>query len=315
MTIPAYPTFRPIALEDKPEINDALSLNPPEISELTFTNLFAWRNAYQPELARLKDYLLISSFRDGHRFFFDPIGKGDRKDVMGNLLKDTDAHFFRLPERTQSLFANDPLFNIELDRDNSDYLYNAEDLIHLRGGAYDGKRNLIRNFRSSQPNYEYIKLIEENLAACWEFVNGWCEAHECEAVLSLNAEWHAIREMLNQFTYFGLVGGAIRVDGIIRALTLAERLNTDTLVVHVLKAEANLIGLYQIMMRDFLAREAKGTAYVNLEQDLGVEGLRKAKLSYHPLRWVNKYDLELKSKASSKWRGQGSGGGEDPGIK
>ena len=104
-------------------------------------------------------------------------------------------------------------------------------------------------------------------------------------------ERQAIREMIANCAEFDLVAGAIRVERKICALAIAQRLNPNTLVMHVLKANPNIPGLYQLIFNEFLSREARGYEFVNLEQDLGVEGLRKSKLSYHPSGMIKKYKI------------------------
>jgi len=100
--------------------------------------------------------------------------------------------------------------------------------------------------------------------------------------------------MVENFSIFGLISGAIMVKKAVCAVCLAQKLSPATLVMHVLKADPNIAGLYQTAMREFLSHEAGNFQYVNLEQDLGIEGLRKAKLSYHPCAMVNKYSIMRK---------------------
>ena len=88
--------------------------------------------------------------------------------------------------------------------------------------------------------------------------------------------------MLSNFTSLQIVGGAIKMLGRVVAFALGEKLNPQTMVVHVEKATPGIDGLYQLINNEFCAHEAREVAFVNREQDLGVPGLRKAKLSYHP---------------------------------
>ncbi|MBP7216857.1 MAG: DUF2156 domain-containing protein [Candidatus Omnitrophica bacterium] len=290
MPIPIYPEFKPLAIEHGQEISTALTRYPVSISELTFTNLYAWRQAYQFSLSSLHEAIIIAAIVNGRRQFLCPFGSSDVKAVIVKIMTDSDGMFIRLPEEVKKMFEFDDRFAIAEDRNNADYVYRTADLIALSGSRFDGKRNLIKKFKS-QHTYSYVNINAMNIERCFAFEQEWCSVKDCDAVKSLSDERNAIREMVRHFSDFGLLGAAISIEDRICALALAEALNQETLVMHVLKADPSLAGLYQTMMQEFLAREASKFLYVNLEQDLGVEGLRKAKLSYHPLKLINKYTL------------------------
>lgn len=292
MFTPQYPTFRPLTPEDKPAFDAVFAINPPQLSEYTFTNLYAWRRAYHFELSQLGAHLLLASDREGQRSFFDPLGPPERREVMARVLSDDPAaRFIRLPENTVTQLAGDPRYCISADRDHFDYLYASDDLIRLRGNRYHAKRNLISGFKTAHPGYEYLQLSEATRDECLGFEERWCLERKCDDQTGLGVERVAVREMLNHFTAFGLSGGAIRLAGEMVAAALAERLNSLTLVLHMLKAAPGVNGLYQTCLHDFLEHEAGALPFVNLEQDLGLSGLRQAKLSYHPARLIEKYIL------------------------
>jgi len=292
-TIKAYPETSPIEFADLADFVKAFKQAPPVISEFTFTNLYAWRNVYKFSVSSLDGMLLVCSNKDDVKRFFSPIGKGDVRAAIEKVINDTGGTFIRLPEQHKRLFDGDSRFIIEPDRDNADYLYNSSDLTGLAGKKYDGKRNLIKKFKSENA-YEYMRLDADCARLCLDFEKLWCSIRNCERVEGLSNERLAIREMIDNFSAFSLVGGAIKVKSAVCAIAIAERLNPDTLVVHVLKAVPGMPGLYQSIMQEFLSSEAVGLRYVNLEQDLGIGGLRKAKLSYHPCAMIDKYTLKLK---------------------
>ncbi len=265
-------------------------MDPPEISEFTFANLYAWRRAYDISLSALDTFLILRAGRYGAGTFFAPVGKGDIKRVITRILLDTRGTCIRTPETIARLCDKDGHFDVVPDSDNSDYVFRVEDLVALSGKKYDGKRNLIKKFRTSYA-YEYVPLDGDNAGACLAFEDAWCSVKSCDSVEGLRNERVAIGEMISSFEEFGLTGGMISIGGEAKAAAVAGRLNPDTLVMHILKAAPDLAGLYQTMLHEFLSREARGFKLVNLEQDLGVEGLRKAKLSYHPSAMVKKYIL------------------------
>ena len=292
MVLPAYPYFKRLEIEDLSIFNQVFKNNPPVISEFTFTNLYAWRDAYKFQVALWDNFIIIRSDSQKQSRFLNPIGRGNIRTVIENILKNTSGTFIRIPEATKSLFSEDERFKIEEDRDNSDYLFKMQDLITLPGKKYDGKRNLIRKFKSTH-SYEYIKLQQTNAPECLKFEEAWCLLKDCAGVEGLNNERHAIREMVKNFSAFDLIGGAIKIEREICALAIGQKLNKDTLVLHILKADPNIIGLYQVIHNEFLKQEGKAFQYVNMEQDLGIEGLRKSKLSYHPVKMIKKYTIAL----------------------
>ena len=293
--LPVYPHFRPLELTDAAVFDKAFREYPPTISEFTFTNLYAWRRAYGFSVSLLEDNLIIVSESKGKKKFLLPIGPGVKKSLIEKIMTGAGVIFFRLPEETAKLFEGNLRFSIQEDRDNFDYIYKNADLITLAGKKFDGKRNLIKKFESTY-SYEYIQLDADNVHLCLDFEEAWCTAKNCEAILGLSQERLAIRDMVEHFSLFGLTGAAIKVANRISAVCLAQKLNQETLVMHVLKAETQMTGLYQFMLHEFLIREAKDFRFVNLEQDLGIPGLRKAKLSYQPSSMAKKFILEFSQK-------------------
>jgi hypothetical protein len=226
----------------------------------------------------------------GFEKFFSPIGTGSVKKVIEKILTERKTSFFRLPNDLASHFMNDNRFKVELDRDNYDYLFKTIDLTCLKGRKYDSKRNLIARFKAEHA-YEYIRLNDSNVRECLDFENKWCVIKDCDKIESLNNERLAIHEIVDNFSLSKLMAAAIKINNLIHAIAIAEKLNPNTAVMHVLKADPSIKGLYQIMNNEFILKELSTFEYVNFEQDLGVEGLRKAKLSYHPASLVEKFTL------------------------
>lgn len=218
-----------------------------------------------------------------------PWGAGDFKSAVRTLLQNGGT-LTRVPEGPKVLVEKEPDLAIAWDRDNSDYLYSLRELVELKGRHFDGKRNQIRKFKSSQ-KYDYLPLEPELARACLDIEAFWCLEKDCEHVAALDHERLAIRELVEHYGEFRLLGGAIRLQDRLAAFALGEALNPETLVIHFLKALPGVPGLYQIMLNEFLSRAGAGFKFVNLEQDLGVPGLRQSKESYHPLRLVNAYTL------------------------
>jgi hypothetical protein len=295
---PEFAQFKDLSLEEKPLFDTVFNLFPPVISEFTFTNLFIWRHAYQLKISRLKNLLCLLSDRGENSFFFPPIGEGDMVECYRILLqylegKGALSKIARVPEAlVAKMDWKAEGFVAELDRAQSDYIYLTEDLIKLEGRKYHRKRNHIKQFKEKY-SYQYIPLTSEWISECLRLETEWCDLRHCETIPGLLNESIAIKEAFTHFEELGLKGGAILINGKVEAFTLGDPLNPETVVIHIEKANPAYEGLYSLINQAFLENQWSGYTYVNREQDLGEEGLRKAKESYFPHHMINKYTITL----------------------
>ncbi len=298
---PIFPEFKSIELSDRHRITDFLSRYGPQTSELTFTNLFIWRDYYGLEWSILDDRLIIiSSGLPGREFALPPIGGPSRADVTRSVLmylgsdRGTIAPSVqRADRRLVEELSSARGFTVEESREHFDYIYATKDLIELAGRKYHAKRNFINRFRMEY-EFSYESLNDTHIAACLDLADEWCRVRRCCDDLGLAGEHRAVREALARYFDLDLKGGVIVIDGKVRAFALAEALNPETAVIHVEKADPDIRGLYAMINREFCQEALSGFAYVNREQDLGDQGLRKAKESYFPQRLVEKYRVGLK---------------------
>lgn len=296
--VPEFPRFKDLTLEDKPPCDQLFTQFPPVISEFTFTNLFIWRHAYQIKISRLQNFLCLLSEQGGSSFFFPPIGEEDVIKCYQSFLqylggKGIPPKIFRVPEAVVAQIDwKTSGMKVELDRNQCDYVYLTQDLIELKGRKYHRKRNHIKQFQEKY-SYQYIPLTPEWIPQCLQLETEWCDLRHCEASPGLLNESFAIKEAFTHFEKLGVKGGAILINGKVEAFTLGDPLNPDTVVIHIEKANPAYEGLYPTINQAFLENQWSGYAYVNREQDLGEEGLRKAKESYFPHRLVNKYTVTL----------------------
>jgi len=298
---PVFPQFKPIELADRSTISDILRHYHPQTSELTFTNLFIWRDYYQWEWSTLEGRLIfVGSEEDRGTFALPPIGPSPRADAVRTLLtyleKDRGVAAPKLervdPRLVEELAPADDLV-VAQTREHFDYVYESRNLIDLAGRKYHSKRNFINRFRM-EFEFTYEPIAPRHINACLDLSDRWCRARRCADDQSLMGEWGAVREALTNFHDLDLMGGAILIDGQVEAFSLGEALNDDTAVIHVEKADPDIRGLYSVINQQFCAHALAGFRYVNREQDLGDEGLRKAKESYFPDRLVEKYRVGLK---------------------
>lgn len=296
--VPEFPQFKEFCLEEQPLLEEAFINLPPVISEFTFTNLFIWRHAYQLKISHLKDFICLLSDQGALSFFFPPIGEGDRIECFWSLLQHLEKSGIspkirRVPESAIAQIDWDGTgMRADLDRDQSDYVYLTEDLIKLQGRKYHRKRNHIKQFKEKY-SYQYLSLTPEWISECLRLETEWCDLRHCEVVPGLANESVAIKETLTHYDQLKMKGGAILINGKLEAFTLGEPLNPETVVIHIEKANPAFEGLYPLINQAFLEKEWSEYLYVNREQDLGEEGLRKAKESYFPNHLIHKYTITL----------------------
>ena len=191
-------------------------------------------------------------------------------------------------DKTQAESLKGEGFSIRDMRNDWDYVYLVKDLIDLPGERYYSKRkNINKCIYEFRPEYKPISktIIEQ----CKELQTSWCNLRECDSIPELKAENEAIKETFLHFSDLSVFGGVILVDGKVEAFTVGEKLNGDTAVVHFEKANPNVAGLYQVINQRFCSDALRGFKYVNREQDLGIAGLRQAKMSYHPTFLIEKF--------------------------
>lgn len=179
-------------------------------------------------------------------------------------------------------------FQIAYDRDAADYVYEAEKLMTLAGKKLHGKRNHINKFKQEHPDWSFERIEGHNAEECIEMAREWGRQNAIDEDWEKSAEFDITLRALRQNEQLKLDGGLIRADGRVVAFSLGEPCNRETYVVHIEKAFADVQGAYPIMNQQFVEHIAVGYRYINREEDAGVEGLRKAKLSYYPDLMVEK---------------------------
>ena len=295
MKAPEFPEFRGLALEDKPLFDSLLKESEPEISELTFTNLFVWNASEPVQISEINENLLIKRTRlsDNEIYLLPPIGNQPLSDVLRELEKyETELKRLGLqylygltPQRIQELQTTAIAF--EPDRDDWDYVYLTRDLSELPGDKYHPKRNFIARCLSKY-QCRYASIGPREIEDCLQLETKWCNLRNCSEVRGLEAENTAIKTAFERFSQLNAFGGAIYVDDELQAFTLAEQLSKETAVIHFEKANPEIEGLYQLINQWFCQKALGSFKFVNREQDLGVPGLRKAKESYYPHHMVEK---------------------------
>lgn len=295
-------SFKPLGIEDKEILDRYLKPYNFYTCEYTFTNLFIWRKGCNIEYAIVDDALIIKKTGfDKSKYFMQPIGYNmnslgkiidtlidyEIEHPMEYLFKDVEVPFMKVlkeayPER----------FLIEEDRINFDYIYNTDDLIKLSGRKYHGQKNHYNSFIKSY-NYRIVPITKEVVTDCISAAREWCYKNDCSDFLLY--ELYAIEEILINRTELDFEHMAVYVNGKLSAFTIGEKVNKNMGIVHIEKADSSINGLYNFINKSFVETCFSDVPFINREQDLGIEGLRHAKESYHPCRLEPKYSVKIKN--------------------
>ncbi len=292
--------FQKPQLSDKPWIDELLSYSNFRGSEYNFTNLFIWNGIYGQKVARHGDFLLVRACGRAGCSYFYPAGRGDVKEAIGLLREDAAAHEkpFRLiclsraqMEDVEQLYPD--RFDFIDERDGYDYLYDINRLADLGGKKLHNKRNHINRFGDNNPDWVFEEITPASLPECMEMDWEWYRSsqersislEEAAAEVAQSSEGQAMGLAMKHYRELGLKGGLIRVDGKVIAFTIGDPLSADTFDVHFEKAYSHIQGAYTIINREFarwVREHYPNVRYLNREDDMGIEGLLKAKESYYP---------------------------------
>ncbi|HIZ73754.1 MAG TPA: DUF2156 domain-containing protein [Candidatus Mediterraneibacter stercoravium] len=287
--------FKRPELEDKDLVNHYFFEAPGRSCERTFVNVFLWSRHYKVKFAVIEDALVFRDESDGYAFSY-PAGEPEAvKRALEAVMEYCREHEcpFRLynvtPEHFDQMEKWFPgRFQIEYVRDVADYVYETEKLATLAGKKLHGKRNHINRFKALYPDWSYEKMDDGNVEECFQMALKWRNQNGCDDDTEKNAEMCVTLNSLRLYKELGLRGGILRVNGEIAAFSMGEPLCSDTFVVHIEKAFAEIEGAYPMINQQFVQHECMDYTYVNREDDAGSEGLRKAKLSYRPAFMVEK---------------------------
>ena len=300
MTTLSFDDFRPVTLEDRGFFAEIYARYPQVHSDNTFTNMVCWNHYANYRYAFVDGSVILSSTIGNQTRFRLPIGP--RNPVLTRAL--LDLAFEAGDDKPVNLIDPDsatwlkkicPDLTIVPDRRYFEYIYLASDLANLQGGQYLSIRRQLNRFRKNCA-YSVEPVSPGNQAEIKEFLIKWCEWKGCEGGDPVLAhEKEAVFFAVDNLVSLGLRGLVIRVDRKIGALSLFEGLNADTALVHFEKGLPDCEGIYKAVNAEAAAMLAKEYIYINRESDLGVSGLREAKLRYHPHHMVEVYLVQRES--------------------
>lgn len=293
--------FQRLQLEKRAEYEAILFSCPPRGCEYSFANLYLWG---RQEAAFCHGCVAFFSHFYGKSVYPYPIGNGDRRAVIEEILQ--DARQRGIPCRLTGLTAEDRQeleswfpgkFYLHSSRDSFDYVYAIDDLADLKGRKYQKKRNHTNRFRAEHPDYIVQPLTVENLPLARNLVNDWYRIRqETDPEGDYLLESIAINRCFRDYEALGMEGLLLLDGGEALAVTIGSRMGEDTFDIHFEKAREDVEGAYSVINQEFaryLRLQYPEIAYLNREDDMGLDGLRKAKESYLPHHMVEKHRAHL----------------------
>ena len=296
--------FKEIDIRSKQELDPYFERVDYEACEYCFSTLYMWQHVYKTGYYIGEDFAVLVGEYEGDSFSILPLASKDKLPkvidfVLKYFKKENKKIYFRgvTKEVVKVLKEKYPdRFEYIEERDLFDYIYDGENLRSLQGKKNQKKRNHLNYFlKEYDGRYEYKSLKKENFAECLALIKEWVSNKEenYEFDEGMDEELLGIKKI---FKDYDILEDKVRVSGIyidgrLEAFTMGELLNKNMALVHIEKANPDIRGLYPYINQQFIVNEFEDVEFVNREEDLGIEGLRKAKLSYHPSRFVEKYTV------------------------
>lgn len=300
--------FKDITVDDKDIIQSFTLWGERQNCDLSFSNLMSWRFLYNTQYAIVNDYLVFRFYTDRHLAYMMPVPRPRPQDDGTFRVEPCDECSVSVIRaiRDDSIAMGHPFlmlgvcnymrdiieksfpdtFDIKPDRNFCDYIYTRDKLVNLSGKKLQSKRNHINKFKTLYPQYEYRELTPDLIPQCLEIERKWRRVSKDDngemPDEELSVELRSMTRAFNRWDRLGLVGGTIFVDGNMVAFTFGCPINRNTFDVCVEKADVGYEGSFSIINQEFVKHLPEQYYYINREEDMGDEGLRKAKLSYRP---------------------------------
>ncbi|OPJ65002.1 DUF2156 domain-containing protein [Clostridium oryzae] len=296
--------FKNIELNDRELFERYLGQYSYNTYEYSFTTLYMWKEMCNVSYTFIDNSLVIRK-KEAHKgeYFMPPVGihNSSIESIVDNLnmykKQTTDMNYLfgdveeAFLEKLKSIYGSRLKYTEDIN--NFDYIYSVDELINLSGKKYHGKKNHYNKFVKTY-DYEIKDIYLDEGAACdaIDFDKKWNFNQE-DLTPELRYELKAIKDLLINREKLNIEGMAVYVNGNMVGFSIGEKVNNKMGIIHVEKGDANYDGIYAFINREFLKRYFSSVTYVNREEDLGIEGLRKAKSSYNPVKLERKYLVNI----------------------
>ena len=298
------PYFKEITIEDREILNPYFDLVDYEACEYNFNTLYMWQHAYKTAYYVGDNFAVLVGEYDGEVFSILPLAK---KEDLPKVIDFVLDYFAQIEEKLYFRGITEEVvdylkeqygdrFEYVAERDIFDYVYDGEILRTLKGRKNSKKRNHINYFLSEyEGRFEYRLLGKADFDDCRQLLDDWTVNKEENNNIEegVDDERLGIEKLFAHYDEVcdRLKIAGIYIDGKLEAFTMGELLNNNMALIHIEKANPEIRGLYPYINQQFLVNEFPDVEFVNREEDMGIEGLRKAKLSYHPCKFVEKYTV------------------------
>ncbi len=303
--------FKDITLSDKSIIESFTRYAKLRNCDLSFANIYCWQPVFESAYAIVDEFLVIRFRIDGTGKigYMQPIGCesiNNFSHLIPSLAADANAlgqrlRLIGLPEKCATKLRGDN-FAVHSSRDLEDYIYMRDDLVNLRGKRYQPKRNHI-NQAHKYHTLNYAELTHDLFGQCIALDALWRQENSQQ---NNAGEEQAIMRAFSHFEELGFRGGVLLEDGHVVAFTYGSAINNETFCIHIEKASRDVIGAYSLINKLFAESLPQNYIYINREEDMGIEGLRRSKLSYYPHALEAKYTAthlnHLEAECKSLWR-------------
>lgn len=292
--------FKDIEIDCKNILDKYFDLVDYEACEYCFTTLYMWKDLYKTKYYVEDDFAIVAGEYENKGFIILPLAKKENMNkafdfIIKNFERENKQIHLKainkeVVEYLQSVYGD--RFEYIEERNNFDYIYDGESLRTLAGRKNQKKRNHLNSFvKEYGDRVEYKKLEETDFDECINLLKEWSK--DKDESIELDSEFKAIKRIFKNYEKLKdtLNISGIYIDSKLEAFSIGEMLNDNMAVIHVEKANADIRGLYPYINQQFLLNEFSDVEFVNREEDLGIEGLRKAKLSYHPVKFAEKYTV------------------------
>lgn len=290
--------FQDISIEDRERVENYFEFLEEPFCDFTFGNLFCWSVVENTKIAFFNNFLFIR-FSDNEKLYYTfPLGNGEIENAINLIIEDAKINnkkfqFVCLNKKQSEILKEifKEKIKINKNRDAFDYVYSVEKLSTLSGRKYHSKKNHFNSFKNNY-NFIYEEINENNLQDCIRFANEWYS--ETEATPPLLKEQKVLIKAFENYFKLNLIGAIIKINEKIVAFCVGEKMYKENIFcTHFEKASSEFQKAYTVINKLFSEISINNFEFVNREDDAGIEGLRKAKLSYYPEFILEKYYAEF----------------------
>ncbi len=292
--------FKPVGEQHITLISECFSKQSYRTGNYTVGSIMMWRKVYNLRICEIGGTAVIAADYPGEGLCHSiPVGDGDVRAALHAVYDHcisigARCIFSDVPDEGLNLlydvFGKERCAVQHLDAWD-DYLYNADDLINYTGKKFSGQRNHVHKFERLYPDAVFSPITDENREEAFAFLREYVSENG-DGTVSGENESRADLELLPHYDKLNLCGGILADGEKIIAISIGEQVG-DTLFIHIEKGNTDYAGVYQVMVQRFAQHFAKDAVYINREEDDGVEGLRRSKLSYHPVAMLRKHSVKI----------------------